>query len=126
MFGLADAVPAHAEILPVTSPGVITAVVGVGLTVIEKLIGVPLQVAPPDTKFPKGAGPVPTGTVVSIALVAAFITDTEFEALLVTYTLVPSGLTDTPTGPAPTDIVFFTANVFVSITVTLFEPRFVT
>ena len=53
------------------------------------------------------------------SIVAVFITLTEFELLLATYTLLPSGLTETPKGPEPTAIVSETVLVELFITLTI-------
>ena len=71
--------------------------VGVGLTVMVKVVGVPVQPLPPVTKLPIENGSPPTVTVLVTVLVAALITDT-MALSLATYTSLPSGLTDIPVG----------------------------
>jgi len=54
--------------------------------------------------------------------VEVLITDTEAESVFVTYTLLPSGLTHTPTGSDPTVMVDTTVFFAVLITLTVFPP----
>ena len=63
----------------------------------------------------------PTGTVAVTVLLAVVITDTLPVKLLATYTLVPSGVTDIPSGVVPTGIVAVTVLEAVVITITLLE-----
>jgi len=79
-LGLADAVPAQAEMAPVTWPELIVGrPVEAGFTVMVNLTGTPTQPMPGEIKLPKPSGPDPTGTVATTWLVAVFITETLFE-----------------------------------------------
>src|SRR5580700_6265915 len=77
----------------------------VGFTVIVKVTGMPLQPVPPVTKLPSDIGNAPTLTVAVTALVAVLIIETVLASSLATYTMLPSGLKDTPNGFEPTGIV---------------------
>ena len=62
------------------------------------------------------AGEGATGIVAITVLFKAFITETELEPLLNTYTKLPSGLVTIWPGPFPTVIVVITELVAVLIT----------
>ena len=61
--------------------------------------------------------------VATTALVEVLTTDTEFELLLATYTLLPSGVKASPLGPVPMGIAVETVLVVVFITETVFWPE---
>ena len=74
IFGLADAVPTHAVMVPVAGFAVITAGVDVGLTVMVKVTGG--HPDSPVTKLPIEIGKFPTLMVAVTVLVEVFITET--------------------------------------------------
>jgi len=95
----ADAVPGvvlKADKVPVV---VITGLVG--LTVMVNVIGAPVQIDPPAMKFPNVLRLPAAEILLVTVLVAVLITNKLFkplfpESMVVMYTLLPSGLTDTP------------------------------
>ncbi len=72
------------------------------------------------------AGSEPTGTVATTAFVEVLITETVPALKLVTYALLPSGVTATANGPEPTGTVATTVLLAVSITETELEPKLAT
>ena len=94
-------------------------IVLLGLTVISKLTGVPVQ-PEPNMKLPKAIGLFPTAIVDATVFVLVLTIDILFEPELATYSLLPSGLRDNPLGLPPTPIVADTVLVAVLITDTLF------
>jgi len=120
IFGLDEAVPAQAEMAPLTAPAVI---VGVGFTVMVKVMGVPVQIAPGVIKLPTDTGRAFTGIVATMARVETLITETLFELEFVTYKKLPSEVSDRLSGLPPT-VILADASVLVAvlITDTEFEP----
>src|SRR5580692_1803095 len=103
--GLTEAVPAQAEMLPVTVPAVMAR--RTGSTVIVNVTGELLQPGPGEIKFPMETG-AENPAMVDITVSAAVLI-TQTEAVFVTtppefvispehtaYTRPPSGLTDIP------------------------------
>ena len=80
--GVTEADPSQAEILPVTVLAVMVG--GVGLMVMVKVVGTPVQPVPLIIKFPNAIGAVPTLILVVMAFVLVSITDTSFVASSVT------------------------------------------
>jgi len=99
---------------------------GVGFTVMVNLMGELLQAIFGVTKLPKAYGSKPTLTFFTTLFVAVLITDTLSELVLATYTVLPSGLTDTPHGRLPTPTVAISIPVAVLITETVYELLFAT
>ena len=96
--GLAEAVPAQAEMLPDKGPVMMAGgVARAGFTVIVNLTGEPLQPGPAEIKFPYEIGYDPALIVAIMALVAVLITETVFP-LSETYSRLPSGVIDMPWG----------------------------
>jgi len=80
IFGLADADPAQAEMVPVTAVAVrLGAAAGSGFTVMVNLMGTPVQPEPGEIKFPSEPGPAPTLTGCETAFVLLSITNMLFE-----------------------------------------------
>jgi hypothetical protein len=121
ILGLADAVPTQAEMLPVTAPARIVG--NDGFTVIVKVTGAPLQPVVPVTKLPDVllGSPAVSGMTAITVFVAASMTETIFGKNCVKYTLVPSGLTDSPPGDDPALIFVMIPLVAVLITETTLE-----
>ena len=79
IFGLADAEPSQAEIVPVAVPAVIIGVTDDGFTVMVKVMGKLLHPGPAEIKFPNEIG-CPTEIVEAVVPVVVLITETEFSA----------------------------------------------
>jgi len=74
VFGLADAMPAHAEIVPATGPAVITGDIDEGFTVMVKDTGELLQPGPAEVKSPNDNAPITVLMEVVSWLVAVLMT----------------------------------------------------
>src|ERR1035437_3561319 len=72
-----------------------------------------------EIKLPNATGLLPTIIVAETVFVEVFITLIVLVPEFATYTLLPSGLTDTPTGCKPTIIVVKTVSALASITLSV-------
>ena len=79
-----------------------------------------------EIKFPIECGPPSAGIISEMVSAAVFITLIELLWKFATYTFLPSGLIDKPSGLIPTVIVVKTVSTAIFITLTVLSSQFVT